>query len=327
MMSHSTTAVAHHGRQTTSSSLRLNGDGGAREGPRDATWVTAFGWLSLGLGVAELAAPGRMSRLLGLEAERRGLLRTMGVREIVSGMGILAFPQSAGWMWSRVAGDAVDLALLGAAFRVRGAGGLRNRRLGWAVAAVAGVTIADVLVSRRMSRGAFSDGVTREMKSLTIHRRAEDLYMVWRGLESLPSMLPHLQSVRILDDRRSHWVIRGPGGVTVEWDAEIVEDRPNERIAWRALPESDVHHAGSVSFRPAPGDRGTEVTVTLEYRPPVGKLGSMAAALFGTTPGRQLYDGLRAFKQLMETGEVVRSDASLHQGLHPAQPPEVGISR
>jgi uncharacterized membrane protein len=164
-------------------------------------------------------------------------------------------------------------------------------------------------------------------KAVTINRRVEDLYVVWRRFENLPPMLPHLASVRAVSETRSHWVVRGPAGLSVEWDAEIVDDRPNELIAWRALPDADVRHAGSVRFAPAPGGRGTEVTVTLEYAPPAGFLGSTLAMLMREEPGQQVYDGLRAFKQIMETGEIVRSDASLHKGLHPAQPPAVGVSR
>jgi uncharacterized membrane protein len=121
----------------------------------------------------------------------------------------------------------------------------------------------------------------------------------------------HLESVRTLDNGRSHWVVRGPAGADIEWDAEIVEDRANELIAWRSLPRSDVQHHGSVRFRQAPGDRGTEVEVQLEYDAPGGKAGAVIAKLFGEEPLQQLRDELRRFKQVMETGEVVRSDGSL----------------
>jgi uncharacterized membrane protein len=216
----------------------------------------------------------------------------------------------------------MDLALLGAAFRGPGAG--RRSRVALATAAVAGVTMADVLVSRRLTQAA-SGGLVQVTQSVTINRGAEDLYAVWRRFENLPPMLPHLASVRAVSETRSHWVVRGPAGTSVEWDADIVEDRPNERIAWRALPDADIRHAGSVQFRPAPGGRGTEVTVMFEYAPPAGRLGSTVASLFGMEPSQQVYEGLRAFKQIMETGEIVRSDASIHRGMHPAQPPAVGV--
>jgi uncharacterized membrane protein len=111
----------------------------------------------------------------------------------------------------------------------------------------------------------------------------------------------------------------------VEWDAEIVEDRPNELIAWRSLPGAQVPNAGSVRFISAPSGRGTEVHVELRYDPPAGKLGKAVAMLLGEEPSQQIAGDLRRFKQVTETGEVARSEASI-QGKkptrHPAQPPK-----
>ncbi|MBD0315223.1 MAG: SRPBCC family protein [Nitrospiraceae bacterium] len=287
-------------------------------------WSTALGWFSIGLGLLELAAPRRLARSIGVD-DHRLLVRSLGMREIISGVGILTQRQPAGWMWSRVAGDAMDLALLGAAFRVPGAG--RRSRVALATAAVAGVTLADLFVSRRLTESGSHGGLVQVSQSVTINRTAEDLYAVWRRFENLPPMLPHLASVRAVSDTRSHWVVRGPAGTSVEWDADIVEDRPNQHIAWQALPDADIRHAGSVRFRSAPAQRGTEVTVTFDYVPPAGRLGSAVATLFGVEPAQQVYEGLRAFKQIMETGEILRSDASIHRGMHPAQPPAVGVSR
>ena len=102
--------------------------------------------------------------------------------------------------------------------------------------------------------------------------------------------------------------------------AETVDDVPNERIAWRSLPGADVTNAGRVVFQPAPGGRGTEVRVELEYDPPFGKLGSKVAMFWREEPGQQVYDDLRHFKQVMELGEIVLSDATKQRGPHPAQP-------
>jgi uncharacterized membrane protein len=135
----------------------------------------------------------------------------------------------------------------------------------------------------------------------------------------------HLESVSVGADGRSHWVAKAPAGRTVEWDAETTEDVPNERIAWRSLEGADVRNQGSVEFAPAPGGRGTEVRVTLEYDPPFGKLGSKIAMLFREEPGQQVYDDLRHFKQVMETGEIVLSDATKQRGAHPAQPNDVPV--
>ncbi len=321
------TQSSAQGEQDTQAVVPGSGESHARQGGPsrdDVAWSKTLGWFSIGLGLAEVAAPRRLARLIGVE-ERRLLLRSLGVREIISGVGILTQRQPAGWMWSRVAGDAMDLALLGAAFRAP-VSGRGKRRVALTAAAVAGVTMADFMVSRRLTRASDSS-LVRVTQSVTINRRAEDLYGVWRRFENLPPMLPHLASVQAVNETRSHWVVRGPAGTAVEWDADIIEDRPNEMIAWRALPDADIRHAGSVRFRPAPGGRGTEVTVTFEYVPPAGGLGSAVAMLFGAEPAQQVYEGLRAFKQIMETGEIVRSDASIHRGMHPAQPPRVGVSR
>lgn len=164
-------------------------------------------------------------------------------------------------------------------------------------------------------------------KSVTIKRPRADIYAFWRELENLPRFMLHLTSVTTTGPRRSHWVAKAPAGKTVEWDAEIVEDRPNELIAWRSVPDSTVPNEGAVRFVDAPGDRGTEVHVDLKYDPPAGSAGAIVAKVFGEEPGQQIHDDLRRFKQVMETGEVVRSEASLEgagKGLRkqrPAQAP------
>jgi uncharacterized membrane protein len=137
--------------------------------------------------------------------------------------------------------------------------------------------------------------------------------------------MDHLESVEVTGDRRSRWVATAPAGATVEWEAEIVEDRPNELIAWRSLEGSDVDNAGSVQFRRAPGGRGTIVDVEIEYNPPAGVIGAGVARLFGEEPTQQVHEDLRRFKRLLETGEIVVSDATLYGiGLteqRPGRPP------
>ena len=132
--------------------------------------------------------------------------------------------------------------------------------------------------------------------------------------------MAHLEAVQVLDERRSRWVAKAPAGSKAEWDAEIVEDVPNQRIVWRSLAGSEVPNQGSLRFVPAPGGRGTEVHVELRYRPPGGRFAATVAKLFGEEPGQQVAGDLRRFKQVMELGEVVHSDASVHRGMHPARP-------
>jgi uncharacterized membrane protein len=141
-------------------------------------------------------------------------------------------------------------------------------------------------------------------KAITIDKSPAELYRFWRHFENLPRFMAHLKSVQRLDHRRLHWAARAPLGLTAEWDAEITEERDNELIAWRSLEGSHIPNQGWVRFRRAPGGRGTEVHITLAYRPPMGKLGATVAKLFGEEPKQQLDEDLRRFKCLMETGEI-----------------------
>ena len=141
-------------------------------------------------------------------------------------------------------------------------------------------------------------------QSITIFKDPAELYTFWRNFRNLPRVMRHLQAVEIKSDNQSHWIASAPFGKTVEWDAEIYTERENELIGWRSLAGSQVDTAGSVQFRKAPGDRGTEVTVTLKYDPPAGKLGAAMAAIFGESADHQVKEDLRRFKQMMEAGEA-----------------------
>ena len=144
--------------------------------------------------------------------------------------------------------------------------------------------------------------------TVTVFKPRGELYSFWRNLENLPKIMDHLQSVTELDGKRSHWVSRGPAGKTLEWDAEIINEIPNELIGWRSLEGADVDNAGSVSFSDAPGGRGTVIRVELRYDPPGGKAGALIAKLFRESPSIQIPQELRRFKQLMESGEVATTD-------------------
>ncbi|HEX8523285.1 MAG TPA: SRPBCC family protein [Tepidisphaeraceae bacterium] len=146
------------------------------------------------------------------------------------------------------------------------------------------------------------------VQSYTVNRSPEECYNFWRKFENLPRIMRHLESVTRVSEIRSHWVAVGPGGYRVEWDAEIINDEPNELIAWRSLGGADVDNAGSVRFVPAPGNRGTEVRVNIDYIPPAGVVGWAVAKLFGREPKQQIKEDLRHFKQIMETGEVATTE-------------------
>ncbi len=140
-------------------------------------------------------------------------------------------------------------------------------------------------------------------QAITINRPAAELYAYWKNLAHLPRFMKHLESVRVVDEKRSHWTARGPAGMHVEWEAEIINDEPDRLIAWRSLADAQVDNAGSVTFA-GTENHGTEVRVVLDYIPPAGRVGAAFARLFGQAPDQQVQEDLRRFKQLMEAGEV-----------------------
>ena len=273
--------------------------------------VRGLGWFSVGLGALQLIAPRSLCRLLGIKP-RSGLMRLLGVRELANGIGILSQPAEPMWLKARVAGDAMDLALLGAAALKPSS---RGGKLVVATAAVAGVTAVDILCSNELSavgNGAAQDGraagAGHARKSLIINRPPEELYALWRNFQDLPRFMRNVVSVTNTDEGRWHWIVKGPGGLRVEWDAEVLEDRPNELISWRSLTGSDVDHRGTVRFQRAPGGRGTILRVELTYRPPAGAMGVGIAKLIGGSPQSQISADLLRLKQLVETGEIARTE-------------------
>jgi uncharacterized membrane protein len=141
-------------------------------------------------------------------------------------------------------------------------------------------------------------------KTFTIDRPATQLYDFWHNFQNLPRFMKHLKSVTTKDGRTSHWIAQGPMGVPVEWDAELLDERPGEYLVWRSLPGSAIGNRGSVEFRPSTNGSGTEVTVALTYHNPAGKVGSAFAKLLGREPEIQVREDLRRFKSLMEAGEI-----------------------
>jgi len=294
----------------------------------DERLANGLGWFSIGLGLAEVVTPGAVANLIGVpdSDKNRSLLRFYGMRELAAGVGILSQPRSAGWVWGRVAGDLVDLASLASAMNSHRS---EKGRVATATAAVLGVTALDVICAQRLSEKsqgangyARGEQLTPVVETITINRSPEEIYQFWRDFSRLPTFMRYLDSVQVLDERRSHWRAKAVAGIAVEWDAEITDDRPNEMISWRSLEGSDVYNTGTVRFQRASGGRGTVVRVEIRYAPPGGAMSSLLAKLFSSAPGPLIQTDLRALKQVMETGEVVKSDASIHAGMHAAQPPE-----
>jgi len=265
-----------------------------------------LGWFSIGLGLSELLAPKAIAKISGVSNAHTGLIRLYGLREVAAGITIFSQTNPAAGVWSRVAGDALDLASLGKAFASPDA---NKGRVAFATANVLAVTALDLVAASQLTTNG-SQGIHAKA-SCMVNRAPEEVYNFWRNFENLPRFMRHLESVEDRGDGRSRWAAKGPAGSTVEWDATIIADVPGEVISWRSLEGSDVDHAGAVRFERAPGNRGTIVKVNLEYNPPAGVIGATVAKLFGEEPEQQLNDDLRRFKQVLEVGEVVVSDATL----------------
>lgn len=291
--------------------------------PRRRTRLArGLGWAGLGLGIPLVARPDAVARAIGLPdtpRHRTGMI-VVGTREILVAGGLLIRPHPA-WLWARVGGDVMDLALLG---RVSD----RLRRAPRAAAAVVGSVAALTAVDLAAAIARSRRGRVLELTATTtIEKPAREVYEFWRRLDTLPAFMAHVEQVRTTGLRSSHWRASAPFGRSVEWDAEITEDVPGERIGWRSVGRADVANDGVVRFVSAPGGRGTEVHVRLRYAMPAGRLGAAVARYFGEEPHQQLDDDLRRFKQVMETGEVVRSDgapggkrARAEFPQHPARP-------
>jgi uncharacterized membrane protein len=267
----------------------------------------ALGWLSIGLGLGALLAPRAVSSAIGM-AGHTSILRAVGLRELVSGVGLLTQNDRTPWLWSRVAGDAMDLALLGTAARPGNPD--RHRAVG-ALAVVGSIAAVDLAASiqqtqRRRQGGELVTGGHEAFveQALTVKKSAQECYEYWRELSNLPRFMRMVHSITVKDDTHSHWVIRTPAGAKLEWDSEITVDRPGERIAWHSTGDSSVTHAGSVRFETAPGDRGCIVRVLMHYRPPMGRASIGIAKLLGRDPASEVREDLRRFKQLIETGEI-----------------------
>ncbi len=165
----------------------------------------------------------------------------------------------------------------------------------------------DVLNIKRAKEDGKDAGIQVD-RSVTVNLPRAELYRAWRNLENLPRYMTHLESVRVTGERQSHWVAKAPLGRTVEWDAEIVEDRENELIRWESVQGATVQNSGQVRFEDAPGGRGTEVHVSLTYNPVGGSLGAAVAKLLGEEPGSQVREDLRHYKQMLEAGEIPTND-------------------
>ncbi len=338
-------------RPSAGAATLLGGLGSAEAAPPRGAMIQVsrgLGVFSFGLGLFGAMRPASLARAIGVPPIPldTGFLRFVGIREIMAAGNLLLQPQESTFVWSRVAGDTMDVLYLTAKLAL--GKGTRKDRLVPALAAVTGIGVLDlytaVSLSRRRGLGSSdtmpstwrrdvegAPGGTENLKdSMTIWKSPAEVYAFWRDFSNLSRFMRHVESVETMGDRRSHWTVKAPAGRTVEWDAEIVEDRPNELIAWRSVPGADVQNSGRVRFVPSPDGKGTEVHVEIAFAPPAGKLGATVVKLFEEDPHKQVHGDLRRLKQVLETGEVVRSEGALDSTAfpqHPASAVETGGMR
>ncbi len=173
-----------------------------------------------------------------------------------------------------------------------------STRAAFAIAATTGV-----LAYRTAQARALANEYEAET-SFLLNTSPEQAYALWRNFEHLPRFMSHLKSVRVLDDRRSEWVAKGPLGCEVSWRAEITEDRPNERIAWQSLPDAEVQNSGSVTFARQAQGRGAVISAKVRYSLPLGSAGKALITVLGSSPEFMLREDVRRFKSLLEAGEA-----------------------
>jgi hypothetical protein len=268
-----------------------------------------LGWFSIALGVTELVAPRGLAKFIGIEPDGKVPLvtRLFGLREIAAGALLLSKPTSPYGGWNRVFGDLIDLMTMGVAMK---RGSTHRGRNVFALANVLGVTALDAYHGVRESRRKLGEPMRR---AITINRRPEEVYAMFKNFERLPEFMEWIESVERIDDDLTHWRVKTPAGV-IEYNAETIEDVPGKKIAWRTMPDATVPNRGCVEFLEAPGGRGTEVLLEMQVAAPLGK----------TIASAESKGDLRRLKQMLELGEIVKSDASIHKMPHAAQPSAQG---
>ncbi|HYC51708.1 MAG TPA: hypothetical protein VEB19_11415 [Gemmatimonadaceae bacterium] len=269
--------------RSQTSSVARNGNGYRDTGStRGTSLAQGMGWFSIGLGLAQVLAPHKVADLIGVEDSDRnvGIMRACGMREIASGLGLFSQKNDGAFMWARVAGDAMDLALLSAA--MRSPRNDRSRLVGAAVA-VAGATALDMLVARQRSNPQVT-----EMNDDAVEQE---------------------------EKRDGSRIIRK--SITINASADQVSETLE-----RFMADSDLKRLpdAQVSMVAGPRSGETEVKVEVTYEPRLGAVGAGAARLTRKDPSSQLHRELRHLEQLVEVGEIVHSDASIHRGMHPAKP-------
>jgi uncharacterized membrane protein len=267
-----------------------------------------LGLASVALGVAKAVAPGALARLAGAPDDRRArrLVRWLGAREVVIGLGLLGSRRPVPWLWARVAGDALELALLGAVGARRGD---RGRAVG-ALGVLAGVAALDVACAVAATRARRPLVLAPAPRAVTIARPREEVYRFWRDFANVPAFMDDIELVEVLDERRSRWSAHGPVGPVVSWEVSVDEDRPGERLRWSSVQgaQSDVRAEGIVRFADAPDGGGTAVELELGYGLPDDAPDRAAAFVERAATVARVEGVLARCKEVLESGRYAGAD-------------------
>lgn len=269
-----------------------------------------LGWFSIGLGLSELLAAGPMATFIGVRnsSDNRSVLRAYGVREIGTGIGILARERPVGWVWGRVAGDLLDIGSLIASAPSSGSDGARIAR---SVAAVLGVTALDFYCASQLDRLPAERGRDEQSHKasnaavITVNGSPEDLY---RRMRDFMRMRGESGDSRVFTS-----------GIEIAEEPAHATSSGSEGLRWTARPGIGVSISGNIRCEAAPAGRGTIVRAEIAT-PSSGMVTRVAGKLFNIAGGEVLQNELRKFKQLVETGEIATSDATARPGIHAAQP-------
>lgn len=280
-----------------------------------------IGFFSRHPGAIQVTAQGQQVILSGdvlaneVEGLLKGIEKVRGVRGVQNNLrvheeaGAIPQLQGEGWMpgdravrWSpstRLLAGAGAMYLLLYGSARGGLIGMFARAGGLALGARA---LTNQNVQQMTGRSTDGQGI-RVRKTININAPVEEVYQLWSNFENFPRFMANVESIRPMSNNRSHWVVKGPAGSTVEFDSIMTENIPNDRIAWETTPDSTVKNQGHVVFRPE-GQRRTQVSVNMTYMPPAGVAGAAVAALFGKDPKTQMDEDLARLKTLLEEGKT-----------------------
>ena len=170
------------------------------------------------------------------------------------------------------------------------------------IAMLAGSALGLYLLTQRTSTfGGVQEPIVLN-KSIYVEAAPERVFELWSNYENFPRFMSNVQEVRDLGGDRSHWVVKGPAGSVVEWDARLTDSRRGEVLAWQSEADADVQNSGQVRFTPE--GKGTRVSVYMAYTPPGGGLGHAIASLFASNPKQEMDEDLARMKAFIETGKM-----------------------